>query len=162
MSQISEMKIYEKLIDGTGIGGGLGLLAGGPFGGILGAGAGAIIGGKIGKAMDKKFPVIRGALLQQGHIDAPTMKPRDLYALVMSVKGRLGHQLRGLPEFKDLEAIAYRRSFGQALSDTAKNVGRKLVGAAHIAKMMAHRTLPYKNLVDSLDMVLNSGKSVAR
>lgn len=143
---------------GAALGGTLGLL-GGPLGIAAGAGVGALTGRVIGKKFDKKFPILRGALLERGYMDAPTMKPKDLYAMIIAMKGKLGIQLRAHPEFKDLEAVAYKRSIGQFIGDQAKKVGRAIQKTARAGSMLVHGTFPYRNLVGLLDQTINGNKS---
>lgn len=143
---------------GAVLGGTLGLL-GGPLGIAAGAGVGALTGRAIGKKFDKKFPILRGALLERGYIDAPTMKPKDLYAMIMAMKGKLGIQLRAHPEFKALEAVAYKRTIGQFIGDQAKKVGRAIQKTARAGSMLVHGTFPYRNLVGLLDQTINGNKS---
>ena len=143
---------------GAGIGGLGGLIFGGPLGAAAGAGGGALLGRTIGSKIGRQFTTIRGALLQQGHIDAPTMKPRDLYALVMATKGRLGNQLRSHPEFKELEARAYKPSIKEKIQDLGKDIAQKFTKTVHGAQLMIHRTFMYRNLVGLLDQTLNGNK----
>lgn len=143
---------------GAALGGTLGLL-GGPLGIAAGAGIGALTGRVIGKKLDKKFPILRGALLERGYMDAPTMKPKDLYAMIMAMKGKLGIQLRAHPEFKELEAVAYKRTIGQFIGDQAKKVGRAIQKTARAGSMLVHGTFPYRNLVGLLDQTINGNKS---
>lgn len=143
---------------GAGIGGLGGLIFGGPLGAAAGAGGGALLGRAIGSKFGRQFTTIRGALLQQGYMDAPTMKPRDLYALVMATKGRLGNQLRSHPEFKELEARAYKPSIKEKLQDLGKGIAQKFTKTVHGAQLMIHRTFMYRNLIGLLDQTLNGNK----
>lgn len=143
---------------GAGIGGLGGLIFGGPLGAAVGAGGGALLGKNIGSKLGRQFTTIRGALLQQGYMDAPTMKPRDLYALVMATKGRLGNQLRSHPEFKELEARAYKPSIKEKLQDLGKGIAQKFTKTVHGAQLMIHRTFMYRNLIGLLDQTLNGNK----
>lgn len=143
---------------GAGIGGLGGLIFGGPLGAAAGAGGGALLGRAIGSKFGRQFTTIRGALLQQGYMDAPTMKPRDLYALVMATKGRLGNQLRSHPEFKELEARAYKPSVKEKLQDLGKGIAQKFTKTVHGAQLMIHRTFMYRNLIGLLDQTLNGNK----
>ena len=143
---------------GAGIGGLGGLIFGGPLGAAVGAGGGALLGRAVGSKIGRQFTTIRGALLQQGYMDAPTMKPRDLYALVMATKGKLGNQLRSHPEFKELEARAYKPSIKEKFQDLGKGIAQKFTKTVHGAQLMIHRTFMYRNLIGLLDQTLNGNK----
>lgn len=143
---------------GAGVGGLGGLAFGGGLGAAAGAGAGALLGRKIGGKLGRQFNTIRGALLQQGYMDAPTMKPRDLYALVMATKGKLGRQLRAHPEFKELEARAYRPTVLDRVKDAGKKIAENATKTWHGTQMLLHRTIMYRNLVGLLDQTLNGNK----
>lgn len=143
-------------IAGSIAGGALGMLAGNP---LLGAAAGGALGRFIGGRFGKKYPRLRGALLEMGHADAPTMKPKDLYALAISVRGHRGNVLRDSDEFKALEKEAYKPNLIERAGDIVKATGRKFRGGWRIMRMMAHLTLPYKSLIETLDQVLNNDKN---
>lgn len=137
-------------------GGALGMLIGNP---LLGAAAGAGLGRFIGGRFGKKYPRLRGALLEMGHADAPTMKPKDLYALTIAIRGRRGDALRDSDEFKALEKEAYKPNLIERAGDVVKATGRKIRGSWRVVRMMAHLTLPYKTLIETLDQVLNNDKN---
>lgn len=142
---------------GTLIGGTLGIF-GGPLGMAAGAAAGGTIGRLIGGRFQKRrFQTIRSPLVAMGYIDAATMKPKELYALANSVRGAKGNAIRALDEFEVLKKVAYANPLGKAGEVLAKPF-KALQRGGKIALMTMRGTLPYKNLVDSLDQVLNANR----
>lgn len=140
------------------IGGTLGIL-GGPLGIAAGAAAGAGIGNLIGRKADKKrFQTIRSPLVAMGYIDAATMKPKELYALANSIRGAKGNAIRSLDEFEVLKKVAYSNPLGK-VGEVAAKFGKTMQRTGRVALMTLRGTLPYKNLVDSLNSVLNNDKN---
>lgn len=140
------------------IGGTLGIL-GGPLGIAAGAAAGAGIGNLLGRKADKKrFQTIRSPLVAMGYIDAATMKPKELYALANSIRGAKGNAIRALDEFEILKKVAYSNPLGK-VGEVAAKFGKTIQRTGRVALMTLRGTLPYKNLVDSLNSVLNNDKN---
>ena len=143
------------------VGGVLGAIGGlgfGPLGAIAGGLGGRALGRAIGGRFDKKYPVLRGALLERGHIDAATMNPKDLYALVVSMKGPVGLQLRSHPEFKALESKVYSKNIFKTIGGGIAKAAGAVKHTAQSALMIARGTFPYRHLVSVLDQTINGNK----
>lgn len=116
---------------------------------------------KLGGKIAKKYPKLTSALFEMGYADAPTMKAKDMYALIVATKGRKGIALRNVDEFEKLEQEASTPTLRGRIVSTAKAIGRKIQTGWKIAKLLAHKMLPYKSLVETLDQALNSDKTDA-
>ena len=150
-----------------GISNGLGVMgavaggaAGAAFGGhpILGAG---LVGGALkglSGLFKMKYPKLKGSLLAAGYADAVKMNKTDLYALITSMalsrspyEREKGKALMETDEFKQLEDRVNNKNAWDKFVDKVKGIPKALKNGVRDLKLMFHRTIKYKDVVNALE-----------
>lgn len=140
-----------------------GAAAGGLIGGALGHPVlGAALGGgafkKLGNLFKMKYPKLKGSLLAAGYTDAVKMRKTDLYALITNMalskdpyEQEKGKALMETDEFQQLDTDVNVKNGWDKFVDKVKAVPKALKNGALNLKLLFHRTLKYKTLVNILD-----------
>ena len=149
-----------------GISNGLGV-AGAAAGGLIGSMVGhpvlgAALGGgalkKISGIFKMKYPKLKGSLLAAGYADAVKMNKTDLYALITSMalskdpyEKEKGKALIETDEFKELEDRVNNKNGWDKFVDKVKGIPKALKNGVRDLKLIFHRTIKYKDVVNALD-----------